>query len=88
MPIDDERLASESPQGIPPITGHHAPLDGSPARVIACDVSGLASARRLGGGGRQTRGRTGEFASPPGSESVNPPGETLGINLEVDARCR
>jgi hypothetical protein len=43
MPIDDERLASESPQGILPITGHHAPLDGSPARVIVCDVSGLVA---------------------------------------------
>jgi hypothetical protein len=26
-----------------PITGHHAPLDGFPARVIVCDVTGLAA---------------------------------------------
>jgi hypothetical protein len=45
LPIDDERLASDSPQGVraAPITGHHAPLDGFPARVIVCDVSGLAA---------------------------------------------
>jgi hypothetical protein len=41
LPIDDERPASDSPQGNRPISGHHAPLDGFPARVIVCDVSGL-----------------------------------------------
>jgi STAS domain len=40
--VDYERPASDSPQGIRPISGHHAPLDGFPARVIVCDVSGLA----------------------------------------------
>ena len=143
MPIDDERPASDSPPGVPPtpITGHHAPLDGFPARVIVCEVWGLAatldtidalarlqlSARRRGyrvrlrnldgaleeliafiglrdtlplcvstehplrtplrapidtppGGWRPaTCGLAGEFASPPGSESMNPPrGDTRG----------
>jgi hypothetical protein len=137
LPIDDERPASDSPQGVraAPITGHHAPLDGFPARVIVCDVSGLAAtldtidalarlqlnARRRGcrlhlrnldgalnelialiglrdtllpcvstehpqstavedsidtqarGWRPATRSLAGEFASPPGSESVNPP---------------
>jgi hypothetical protein len=43
LPIDDERTASDSPHGVrpAPITGHHAPLDGFPGRVIVCDVSGL-----------------------------------------------
>lgn len=45
MPIDDERPASDSPQGVrpAPLTGRHAPLDGFLARVIVCDVSGLAA---------------------------------------------
>jgi hypothetical protein len=43
LPIDDERPACDRAQGIRPISGHHAPLDGSPARVILCDVSGLAA---------------------------------------------
>jgi STAS domain len=43
LPIDDKRPAGDSPQGIRPITGHHAPLNGFPARVVVCDVSGLAA---------------------------------------------
>jgi STAS domain len=45
LPIDDERPASDSRQGVrpTPITGHHAPLDGLPARVMVCDASGLAA---------------------------------------------
>ena len=137
MPIDDERPASDSRQGVrrTPITGHHGPLDGLPARVTVCDASGLAatvdtidalarlllmarrrgcrlqlqnldsaleelitlvglrdtllpcaptehqqgtavedSDRHAGSGWRPaTRTLAGEFASPPGSESVNPP---------------
>jgi hypothetical protein len=45
LPIDDERPGSDNPQRVrpAPITGHHAPLDGFPARVIVCDVTGLAA---------------------------------------------
>jgi hypothetical protein len=45
VPIDDERPAHDSHQGVrpAPITGHQTPLDGSPARVIVCDVPGLAA---------------------------------------------
>ena len=45
MPIDDERPATDTPQGIrpAPITGHRTPLDGLPATVIVCDVSDLAA---------------------------------------------
>jgi len=45
LPIDDERPASDNPQRVrpAPITRHHAPLDGFPARVIVYDVTGLAA---------------------------------------------
>jgi hypothetical protein len=45
LPIDDERPARDSPPGVrpAPLTGRHAPLDGFSARVIVCDVSGLAA---------------------------------------------
>jgi hypothetical protein len=45
LPIDDERPASDSPQGVRPApnTVDHAPLDRFPARVIVCDVSRLAA---------------------------------------------
>jgi hypothetical protein len=45
LPIDDERPAHDSRQGVrpAPITVDQAPLDGFPARVIVCDVSRLAA---------------------------------------------
>jgi hypothetical protein len=45
LPIDDERPASDRPQGVRPApnTVDHGPLDGFPARVIVCDVSRLVA---------------------------------------------
>jgi hypothetical protein len=49
VPIDGERPASDGPAGVrpAPITGHHAPLDGFPERVIVCDVSRTLKAQPL-----------------------------------------
>jgi hypothetical protein len=45
LPIDDERPAHDSRQGIrpAPMPGHQTPLDGSAARVMVCEVSRLAA---------------------------------------------